>query len=33
MDDCEWDENDVDKCKEDIVNMLAKMAQDELDEL
>lgn len=33
MDECEWDENDVNKCKEDLVNALSKMAQDELDEL
>lgn len=32
MDECEWDENDVDKCKEDIVNWLAQLAQIELDD-
>ncbi len=33
MDECEWDMNDVDKCKDDLVNWLAQVAQKELDEL
>ena len=33
MDECEWDMDDVDKCKDDLIDWLAQVAQQELDEL